>query len=98
MGLVLIPAKLRNKFTFEEREHAVSILKTDFPKEWKDIMDCLDAFWLTRKKLTTPGGNRSQISIEIDSFLQNQRGWQKKRFDTKIVVDGVETPSPTTGC
>ena len=50
MGLKLIPAKLREKFTIEEREHAVAILKYDFPDEWKDILGCLEAFWLTRKK------------------------------------------------
>ena len=43
MGLDLIPAKLRKKFTIEEREHAVSILKYDFPSELKDVIDCLDA-------------------------------------------------------
>jgi hypothetical protein len=95
MGLVRIPPNLRKKFTFDEREHAVSILKYDFPSEWRDITDCLDSFWLTRDMLTKPGGSKSLISITIDNFFQKQRGWQKRRFDTKIVVDDVETPSPT---
>ncbi len=43
MCLSLIPKKLREKFTFDEREYAVSILAKDFPSEWADILVvCLD--------------------------------------------------------
>lgn len=94
MALVRIPAKLREKFSIEEREHAVSILKYDFPSEWKDILDLLDNFWLTKEMVVAPGGNKSSISTTIDRFLQ-QRGWAERGFDTKLVVDGVEIPSPT---
>ncbi len=95
MGLNLIPVKLRQKFTIEEREHACAILKYDFPNEWHDILDCLDAFWLTKTAVTAKGKNKSPISIEIDSFLQSKRGWSERSFDTKLVVDGNEIPSPT---
>ena len=96
MGLKLIPANLRKKFTIEEREHAVCILKYDFRDEWKDILECLDDLWLTRAMLTKPGGNKSVISIKIDNFLQDEkRGWTERSFDTKLVVDGKEIPSPT---
>jgi hypothetical protein len=94
MGLKHIPRSIREKFTIEEREHAVSILKYDFRSEWKDILDLLDHFWLTREMLTKPGGNRSIISITIDGFLQ-KRGWSERAFDTRLVVDGVGIPSPT---
>jgi hypothetical protein len=94
MGLAKIPRHLREKFTIEEREHAVSILKYDFPSEWKDICDCLDSFWLKKSDVTKPGGSKSTISIEIDTFLA-ARGWAERGFDTKLVVDDVEIPSPT---
>jgi hypothetical protein len=94
MGLDLIPRKLRKKFTFDEREHAASILATDFSSEWADILGCLDAFWLKRSAVMTPGGGRSPIPIAIDSFLVS-RGWTEKKFDTKFVVDGREIPNPT---
>ena len=94
MALSLIPRELREKFTFEEREHACAILKYDFPKEWNDLLECLDAFWLKRSAILTPGGGRSPIPIAIDSFLES-RGWAEKKFDTKFVVDGREIPNPT---
>ncbi|MBX7073289.1 MAG: hypothetical protein K1X71_09085 [Pirellulales bacterium] len=94
MGLDKIPSSLRGKFTFDEREHASAVLATDFPAEWNDLMACLDEFWLTKTAILTPGGGRSPIPARLDGFLQ-KRGWSEKRFDTRIVVDGVETPSPT---
>lgn len=96
MGLKKIPARLRKKFRFDEREHAVSILATDFPEEYKDILDCLDAFTLKKSAIMTPGGGRSPIPIAIDGFLRDPtRGWSEKKFDTKFVVDGNDIPNPT---
>lgn len=96
MSLKKIPLKLRNKYRFEERGHAASILSTDFPSQWKDILDCLDAFWLKKSAILTPGGRLSVISLEIDGFLQApERGWTERKFDTRVVVDGVDIPNPT---
>lgn len=96
MSVSQIPARLRNKFRFEEREHAVAILATDFPSEWNDILECLKSFWLKRSAILTPGGGRSPISAEIDNFLRAPGcGWAEKSFDTRLVVDGVDIPSPT---
>ena len=39
MGLDLIPQGLRDKYHFEERDHACAILARDFPSEFKDIVD-----------------------------------------------------------
>ena len=94
MGLELLPAKLRAKFSFQERLHACSILKTDFRSEWQDILDCLDAFVLKRSEIVVGGGNKTQISIGIDTFL-NARGWTERSFDTAVVVDGVPKETPT---
>lgn len=89
MGLELIPEKLREKYRIDEREHATAILAMDFPGEFRDILECLDAFWLNKSAILAPGRNRSTIPNDIDGFLQN-RGWAERGFDTKIVVDGKE--------
>lgn len=94
MGLDLIPTGLRARFQFEERVHACAVLKTDFPSEWKDILDCLDGLCLRRSEIVAKGGNKSKIAIGIDRFL-NARGWDEKHFDTRIVVDGVPKDAPT---
>lgn len=96
MGLDLIPSSLRNKFTFDERDHACAILARDFPDEFKDITDGLASFRLKKSEILTPGGGRSPISIAIDSFL-GKRGWRPKTFDIKIEVDGAPITIPTHG-
>lgn len=94
MGLDLIPAKLRAKYEFAERDHACAILARDFPGEFADILDCLRAFTLKLSAIMTPGGGRSPIAAAIDEFLR-QRGWAEKRFAIQIEVDGSAVPIPT---
>jgi hypothetical protein len=69
MGLDQIPEHLRAKFRIDEREHAIAILAADFPEQFRDVLDCLEAFWLKRSYIMEPGGGRSPISFVIDGFL-----------------------------
>jgi hypothetical protein len=94
MGLDLIPADVRERFTVEERGHACAILKRDFPHEFADIIACLQNFTLTKTGILDPGKNKSGFAKSIDGFLR-ARGWKEKSFDTKVVVDNVEWPTPT---
>jgi hypothetical protein len=94
MGLELIPAAIRSRYRFYERDHACAILAKDFASEFRDICDCLAAFVLKHSAISTPGGSRSPISIALDSFLAG-RGWAEKKFDIKIEVDGQAVPIPT---
>lgn len=94
MGLDLIPTRLRNRFRFEERHHAVSILATDFHEEFGDLLLCLGDFRLKKSDILTPGGGRSPIPKTIDGFL-GKRKWAEKRFDIKITVDEEPIPIPT---
>jgi len=94
MGLDVFPKHLHAKYQIDEREHACAILKSDFPDEFRDLVACLDSFWLKKSAVLTAGGGRSPISAEIDGFL-NARGWKEQSFDTRIVVDGKGIPIPT---
>jgi hypothetical protein len=94
MGLDLIPAAVRARYEFKERDHACAILARDFAVEFQDLLDCLRAFKLKKSDILTPGGGRSPIPLTIDSFLM-QRGWQPRHFDIKIEVDGSLIPIPT---
>jgi hypothetical protein len=94
MGLDLIPITLRQKYTFGEWHRACAVLAIDFPQEFQDLMDCLQAFTLKKSAIMTPGGGRSPIPLEIDGFL-NTRGWAPKAFNVQITVDGSPIPIPT---
>jgi hypothetical protein len=94
MGLELIPEHLRQRYHFEEREHACAILANDFTEEFAGLLDCLDAFCLRRSYITSPRGAQSLIPKTIDGFLQARR-WQEKSFGIDIRIDQTAVPVPT---
>ena len=94
MGIDLLPDDIRETYQVEERHHASAILKTDFPKEWKDIIAVLQAFKLKRSDLSKPGGNKSPIAKALDGLFFD-REWVEKSFDIKVTADGKETLAPT---
>jgi hypothetical protein len=59
LGKNLLPDDIRATYQVEERHHACSILKTDFPEQWKDLIDVLREFKL-RKSYCQEG--RKQIT------------------------------------
>ena len=94
MALDLWPAELRENFEMHEWRHASAILHTDFRAEFDDIVEVLSGFKLLRSQIANGGGNKSPISKSVDEVFYG-KGWVETKFDTKIVVDGNETPSPT---
>ena len=94
-GLHLIPSRLHKRFLFEERHHASSILASDFPDEFNDILLCLDAFHLKKSSIMAPGGPLSSIPKAIDGFLAAHEWEKERRFDIKITADDKPIPIPT---
>jgi hypothetical protein len=94
MGLELLPPSVTDKFEVAERHHAASILRLDFRAEWTDLMEMLAAFTLRRSQIMTPGGRKSPISMDIDTFFY-ERGWIEHNFDIRVSADGQTTLAPT---
>jgi hypothetical protein len=94
LGEILLPEDIRDSYQIEERHHACSILKSDFPKEWKDLIDVLREFTLKKSELQAKGGNKSPIAKGLDGLFYN-RGWQERSFDIHVLVDGEQTLAPT---
>lgn len=94
MGKQLLPADIRGDYEVEEWHHACSILKVDFPEQWKDLLEVLRAFRLKRSDVSRPGGNKSPIARVLDGLFA-ERGWQEHSFEIKVTADGNETLSPT---
>jgi len=90
----LLPADIREAYQVEERHHACSILKTDFPEQWRDLLEVLRAFKLKRSDMERPGGNKSPIAKVLDGLFF-ERGWVERSFDIKVTADGKETFAPT---
>jgi hypothetical protein len=94
MATDFLPDFIRQHYQVLEVNHATAILERDYPHEWRDLCDALTAFRLRRSHIVEPGGRKSKVAEELDSFLYG-RGWREKHFDTRIAVDGNARLSPT---
>jgi Restriction endonuclease BglII len=89
-----IPAAVSAKFEVFDWRNAAAILSAVHSNEFAEIMQVLDGFVLKHSDIATGGGNKSPVSKGIDGRLY-ELGWKEKKFDTKFVVDGVASESPT---
>lgn len=89
-----LPDFVRHHYEVHEWRHASAILASDYPAEWRDILDVLGAFRLRKSWIATGGGSKSKVSGFIDEFLY-ERGWIEKKFETGVLLDGVRLDSPT---
>lgn len=85
---------INTNYEVVDYQHGASILKFSFPKEYDDLINLLSTFVLKKSDIITPGGRKSPIASQLDSFLY-QKGWQEKKFDTKIGVDNTFKSIPT---
>ena len=90
----LVPPDISSVYEVHEWRNAVGVLSTACPNEWDEIQAALRAFRLLRSEVLAPGKNRSTIVARLEQPLKDA-GWVEKQFDTAIVVDGTERPSPT---
>ncbi len=89
-----LPPFIGQHYEVHEWKHAAAILQTDFPGEWAEIIEILTGFRLRRSHVLVGGGGRSKITQSIDGAFYS-RGWEEKRWETRIVVDDVGTDTPT---
>ncbi len=94
MSILDLPEIIRNNFEVHEWKHACAILKSDYPSEWKDIIEMLKAFKLKKSWILSPGGRKTKIAEWIDEFM-GARGWIEKKFLTAVKVDEEIRESPT---
>jgi hypothetical protein len=99
MMLADLPEFIRTAYQVEEWKHATAVLATDFPDEWREIVDVLTGFRLLRSEVEAAGGGRSPVSMRLDGAFY-ARGWRQKGFRTKVVVDEtpLETPTHKVDC
>lgn len=86
--------KINDSYYIADWRHASTIIQYDFPKQWDDLMDCLDNFSLKKSSILTAGGRKSPIANELDTFLYG-KGWKEKKFDVDIRIDGKPDDIPT---
>lgn len=94
MSIDGFPKDVLAKFEIHEWKHACAILKSDFPDEWHDLIEMLQAFQLKKTWLTQGGGNKTELAKWVDNFMRG-KGWIEKQFQTSVIVDDDQRDSPT---
>lgn len=94
MSLHQLPQQILNNYLCYENNHASAILASDFPNEWRDLVDLLCNFRLLRSEIETSGGRKSPIASSLDSYLYS-RNWVEKHFNTNIQIDDDIRHTPT---
>lgn len=94
MAIEHLPNFILVSYQIQEWRHASAILEKDFTSEWNDIINVLVSFRLLKSDILTPGGGKSPIARKLDLHFYDL-GWQKKSFETGIIVDGQQRDSPT---
>ncbi len=92
--LHLIPSDIIQTYEVHEWRNAAGVLATAHPEEWQDILEAMRQFQFLRSDVLKGGGRKSVIAQRFDAIL-GARGWQEKKFATKIRVDDDERDSPT---
>ena len=93
-NLRFVPDDILARYAVHDWRNGLAVLSAARPEEWGDILGMLREFELRRTELIRSGGRKSLIAQRLDDGL-SRRNWQPKRFDTRIVVDGMEHVSPT---
>ena len=82
-----IPDRIYNKFDFHNYNNALEILAFAYPNEWKDIMDMLERFTISKEDLSSSGGSGTNIPEKIESVLFSRK-WKnvlvKANLDVKL--------------
>jgi hypothetical protein len=89
-----LPQFVAEHYEIHEWRHASAILSSDYPDEWRDILEVLAGFRLHRSEIARRGGRKTLIAGRIDDAL-TERGWRERAFKTKIVIDDLALDSPT---
>src|SRR5690606_23769635 len=93
-NLRFVPPELLDLYEVHEWRNGLAVLSAARPEEWEDIKAVLSEFRLHHSEIAVPGGRKSKVADRLDEAFK-ARGWKEKRFDTRIVVDGAESVSPT---
>lgn len=89
-----LPLEIRRLYEILDWRNAIAVLSNVHQADFQDVLEVLTSFQLKHSHMAVGGGSKSAMAQAIDGGLY-QRGWVEKAFDTRIVVDGRETPSPT---
>lgn len=80
----VLPSRISDRYELREVRDAAAVIKSTNPAEFKEIVEILSDFRLTKRDILTPGGGKSQLAVRLDETFRTH-GWREGRYDRKIV-------------
>ena len=80
-----VPEDIRARFDVYSYRNAALILAEAHPNEFREIMDALRAFTITKEIILEAGGNESKIPKRFSSLLR-PLGWQETTIQADLLV------------
>lgn len=77
--------ELRELYEVIDHRHALSILRSNYATELKELLSTLLGFRFNDEMLTAPGGNESQIP-KLFSRTLRAKGWRETRITGDLLV------------
>lgn len=85
---------LRDGYDFVSIQHSEAILKYDMPEAVGEIVSIVRNFKCQIESIVAGGGGEFIGTKNLRKAF-DKRGWRKRKFEVKKIVDGVETQSIT---
>lgn len=89
-----IPEDIKQLYEIHDYRHAAAILCNEFPTEFQEVTEALQALRITVQDIIDPGGNESRIP-KIVSEIMRPLGWREDKLTAKLVVDDQPVQSDT---
>lgn len=83
----VVPESVGFRYSWMETRNAAAVLSASNPREFQDILDVLDEFYLYDLDLLTPGGSRGLIPIRLDALFE-RLGWRAVRINMRTTLNG----------
>lgn len=77
---------LLKKFEIYSYRNAAAILATNFPTQFKSLVEALTEFQITREMIRLPGGSKGPIAMYVDTLFREENGWQEARISADLHV------------
>ena len=76
---------LRNKFELYSYRNAGAVLSQSFPDQFKQILDALEEFEITKTMIREPGGSKGPIAKYVDTLFSDN-DWVETRISADLRV------------
>ena len=78
--------KLQSKFEIYSYRNAATILQQSFPHQFKNILEGMEAFEITKNMIRIPGGSKGPIAKYVDTLFDEGQGWTEARITADLKV------------